>query len=171
MENNPILIENETNKLYEIYKDVRAKTESAKNAYVDLTGKIENLNELYKQKKTELDTIISHISSERLAWATEKAEELRKIEDKKSELDNALKLKVELNTQQEEIRKSTELGIQARNEQRELELKNKNTFLEIESEHKKIELEKKEIKKLESELEKKKLDFKSDLIKLIKNYE
>ncbi len=170
MEDNPIIIENETNKMYTVYKDVKSKTDNAKYAYVDLTTKISALDELYKQKKTELDTITAHISSEKLAWATEKAEEWRKISDRNAELDNALKLKAELNTQQEEIRKSTQEGIDARNETRQIELSNKTTELGFENREKEIADQLKAVKTAEVKQKNKEKEFSEKLIKLVNDY-
>lgn len=171
MENNSILIEHETNELYRVYKDVAFKTENAKTAYIDLTKKNIVIEELYKKSKTELDTLLRQIADEKISWAQEKAEEWRKIDEKNFALDNALKLKSELNIQQEEIRVSTEKGIQARDEARTLELNIKNNVIALDAEKEAIKKKEESINNLMKKHENNKKDFKEKIIKLITNFE
>lgn len=170
MENNPILIEHETNELYRVYKDVKAKVESVKTSYVDLCKKNDEAEALFAQHKLKLTEILSEISGQKLAWATEKAREMKKIEDKISELDNALQVKKELNEKQREIDGKIEKNTDILNETRRLELFLKEERTEFDIEKKLVAAEKKNLSVYETSIKDKEEAFKEKLTKLIADY-
>jgi predicted nucleic acid-binding Zn-ribbon protein len=171
MENNSIIIEHETNELYKVYKDVKAKTENLKSDYVDLSKKVENIRELYKTEKSKLDTLLKQVSDEKVAWATEKDGEKRKIEEKNTELDNALKVKAETDKKLNEIQVLLQKEVEVREETRRLDLKVKADKTALDAEREKFEQEKKSLEKSVSDHETNKKDFKEKITNLITNFE
>lgn len=125
---NEILIQHETNNLYRQYKEVQGKVEGIKASYVDLVGKEKQVAELYESEKLKLRELLERISGEKLAWATEKAEEMKVIEDGRMQLkelkklqiameDNERKMMVEKEEIIEKIRENNKLILQIKSEQ------------------------------------------------------
>lgn len=165
---NPILIEHETSELYRVYKDVKSKVDVLKDSYVDLAKKVNEVAEVYETEKTKLSEVVSFISSEKLAWASEKADGQRIIELKTAELDNALKIKEETDKKLQEIQSLVEKEVEVRNEARQLELKVKADKDLLSSQKRALEIEREALVKYEKEIENKEKEFKDKIINLVK---
>lgn len=168
MENNPIIIEHETSELYRVYKGVKSKVDVLKDSYVDLAKKVNEVAEVYATEKTKLTEVVAFISSEKLAWASEKANGEKIIELKTAELDSALKIKEETDKKLQEIQDLVEKEIEVRNETRQLELKVKADQDIVNSDKRAVEIEREALVKYEKEIENKEKAFKDKIINLVK---
>jgi chromosome segregation ATPase len=143
---------------------VKADTQDVINTKERITKEIGERND-------DLTRILNEISDQKLAWALERQGQLDEIANKRSEADNILKRKGELNEQEERIRKIEQSEISARNEARQLELKVKDEKDIVNAERRRLEDDIKEFEKEKVKFAKDKENFKEKVIKVIKTVE
>lgn len=160
-------MENDTANLKREYKYALENLAKVKSDTNDVLTIKENTLTLIGQKTNELNNLSIEISSLKLAWMQEKSREMEEISTKKSEADNVIKRKAELNKQEEEIRKIEASDILARDEARRLEFKNEQTTTAFEVRENEIKNHYKEIERREKKLDKDISNFKLSVVKAL----
>lgn len=164
-------LENETLTLKREYKYALENLNRSKTDTAEIITTKERVTNEVNERNKELTKILNQISDEKLQWALEKQREYDEIAQKKSDAENVLKRKAELNDQEERIRVLEASEIDARNEARRLELKNETTKLDFENREKQIKVLQKIVDDDRSKFEKDKENFKEEVIKIIKKVE
>lgn len=134
-----------------------------------ITELIAGKQTMLESVRKDLEKVTAEISTARLSWANEKTSEMDNIKLKNSEADNIIKLKGELNKQQEDIRQETQKNTDVLNENRRLEQKLESDKLVLENKEKTILNELKELETAKNELAKDKENFKQRMTGLLDN--
>ena len=164
---NKIKLESEINSLKREYKYALENFNRVKSDTNDVLLVKERISKEISERNDDLTKILNEISNEKLLWSTKKHEELKEIENLKSEAQNVINWKTDLNKKEEELRQIEATTIEARNEQRTLELKNKNTALEFENAQKVIKIQKKDLEDSMKKFENDKKQFKESVVNVI----
>jgi len=160
-------LESETANLKREYKHALENLTRVKSDTNDIILIKERVTKEIVERNEDLTKIFNEISSEKLNWATKRHQELLDIENQKSEVQNVLNWKADLNKKEEELRKIEAETIEARNEERRLELKNKNTALEFDNREKQIKVLHEELCEKIEKFETDKVEFRKKVVKVL----
>lgn len=166
-----IKTENDTFALKREYKYALENLSNVKKELSDAISLKETVAEQIEKSQEELTSVKNQISQEKLDWASHRHSELQEIENKRSEAENVLKRKAELNEQEEKIRQDIEKNTQVLNENRRLELVLKEKEQELVVKAKEIEKEKTTVVTEAKTNKENMAKFKESIIKLIKSVE
>lgn len=119
------------------------------------------------ERNKDLTKVLNDIANAKLIWLQEQNEAWDKVSKKESEADNIIKRKVELNKQEEEIRKIEANNILARDEARRIEFKNEQTATAFEVRENELKNHYKEIKRREDKLVSDHLNFKEQVVNVL----
>lgn len=152
-------------------KDTLADLDVAKQE-LSATRSIKERNDvLIEEQSVELKELTNQIAKEKQEWSSQKHSEMEWIDEQKGKVEAILAKESALEMKEIELIELNNKTVEARNEQRRLEIKNKEERDIIEAE-KKIFLERE--KKIEEDSKKvdvKMSQFKESIIKLIKSVE
>lgn len=164
-------IEMDNTTLKREHKNLVALVAGIKSEYASTFSIVESNKKLIEEQSAYLTEIQNDISNAKLNWLSEREAQMSEITDMKSEAQNVLNRKAELNEQEEKIRQIEANDIEVRNETRSLELKLAQDKKDIEVlERDLIENKKKhEIEK--AKLLKDKKDFKERVAEVLKEVE
>lgn len=166
-----IKIESDTFALKREYKYALENLNGIKKDTAEIISVKDKVTSELHTAEEELTRVKNDISQEKLDWASFRHSELQEIEQKKSEADNVIKRKGELNEQEETIRQIEQRNIDTLNETRRLELKvqDDKNLLEVKERELEKKIEEYELK--ESKLQKDKMDFKNKVVNVLKEVE
>lgn len=133
----------------------------------EIIGVKERVTKEIEARQLELTKVLEDISQEKLKWAIDKQGQLDEIANMKSEAQNVLNRKAELNKQEEDIRQIEAKNTDVLNETRRLELKLEGDKTALKVEKKEIQEEKTAIKTEKVELKKEIQSFKEKLVKVL----
>lgn len=158
------------NDITNLNRDRKHALESLTRVKVDVTDLLslkEKITNEIELRHKELNDVLNDISGQKIAWAQERNEELKELENKQSEADNVLKRKKELNEQEEKIRNIESETIKVRNETRELDFKLGQERTALEVKENEIKNWKKMLEQKEQETKKNKDVFKEKIVKIL----
>lgn len=162
-----IKLESDTFALRRDYKRALEDLSNIKSKTAEVISIKEKIDREIDQKQKDLTKVLNDIAEEKISWAQYRNTELKDIEEKRSEADNILKRKDELNKQEESIRVIESSDIEIRNEARRLEFKNEQDKTALEVKENEIKNHYKEIENRENKLEKDVLNFKNKVVKIL----
>lgn len=157
-------MENDTFAIQRDYKRALEALSKAKAETAEVLAIKEKVEKQIEERQTDLTHVINDIAQEKNDWAQFRHSELKEIEDKKSEVQNVLNWKSDLNKKEEEIRKIEAGAIEARNEARTLEFKNGQAMTAVEVKEREVEEKRVEIRLREEKVLKDIEDFKNKVI-------
>lgn len=150
-------------------KDTLADLDIAKQE-LSTTRSIKERNDaLIEEQTTQLKEIGNQIAKEKQEWTTLKHSEMEWIDSQKDAINAILRKEKELEQKEIELVKLNNEIVEARNEQRRLELKNKDSMDVINEEKKILVKEREKIEEERKENDKKMVSFKESVIKLIES--
>lgn len=152
-------------------KDTLAELDIAKKERIALESIKERNSTLIEEQGELLKNIKNEIAKERQEWSSEKHAELEVIDSKKDEIKAILAKGVELERKEIELTKLKEEAVKARNEARELEIKNKAEALQNETQLRSFELREEDIAVAANKSKEDMSKFKQNVIELIKSVE
>lgn len=153
------------------YKAVYNQLQDIKKEYNTVLSAVESKTKLLEEQKSYLTEVLKDISEARLSWTIEKDTEWQKVNAKMSEAENVLKRKQELNEQEQKLRDIEQSTTDKLNEQRRLELKNKQEVTLLDVEKRQLIEDKKKVIAYGKKVEKDKDQFKEDLTNFINQWQ
>ncbi len=166
-----IKLENDTFALRRDYKHALENLSLVKKDTAEIISLKDKITVEYEVKQEELRKVQNDISQEKLDWASHRHEELQKIENMKSDANNVLKRKSELNEQEQNLIKIEQRTTDVRNETRQLELKLQKDKIALEVRERALLSAHKKVKDGEVKLQKDKQDFKNKVVEVLKEIE
>ena len=166
-----LTMENDTARMKREYKYASENLLTIKADTNEIIATKERISREVVEKQAELLRVMDTNSAEKLTWASKQHDEMVIVERMKSDAENVLKRKAELNQQEEGIGKLIAEETEIRNEARRLELKNQQDIDIINAEKKIIADEHKKIEQRLVEIENDRKLFKDQVEKVLKTVE
>lgn len=163
-------LEKEILELKRQYKVAFHQTEEAKAEYNSIINSTNKNKTLLEEYKKDLTTVLNDISNARLGWAIEKDNEWQKVANKITEAENVIKRENRLNEKEVELKQIQSDTVDARNEQRQLELKNEAEKNLNEDVKKQLQVKVSEFDKEKESFLKEKLSFKEEVSNFVKKW-
>lgn len=166
-----IMLENDTFALKRDYKRALELLDDTKKETAQVLAILEKANTDYEQKQEDLRKVVNDISQEKLDWAQHRNSELIELENQKSEAQNVLKRKAELNEQEQVIRDLELKNIEILNETRRMELALSDDRKLLEVDQRELEENNKKLKEERLKLEDNKKSLKLELTNFVKEWQ
>lgn len=164
-------IENDIISLKRELKNVTAQTSSLKTEYAAIVTLKQNTEKQVVEQKEYLQTVLNDIAKIKLEWLQERSTEMDALAQKNAAADNILKRKTELNEQEETIRQIGKKNQDILNETRTLEFKLGQDKTALEVRERELDEQTKKNNVYHENKQKEMLDFKANVLKLIKSVE
>lgn len=165
-----IKLEIEISNLKKEYKRVNESLLKIKYDFSSILSTKERLIQEIDDGNNKLNIVLNDISNAKLAWISEKENQLLELDRKNKEVDKILSRKSELDLQEENTKILNEDTKKIINENRQLELKIKKDVVNLDVKIRDIEEKEKILENENLKLEKRKKDFGNKLLELVKSY-